>query len=216
MAVAKTTARSESVKRSEAMKITLIKSISAMVFIVAAAAIAGSVMYSAASFILADPTQDSSAKIERIEVTDLIPVEQIKTAPVERIEIADLIRIEQIKTKPVKQSAARLGERYASVGEYFKAGNPNATTYRLGEPPIKRKSFSPRERNGGCCQVCGSTTQLEAEHRRGLQNGGDNSDGNMGTLCHPCHLEKTAMDKSLRRQRETLIKQVCAKVKRNQ
>ena len=116
-----------------------------MVFIVAAAAIAGSVVYSAASFVLADPTPESSAKIERIEVTDLIPAEQIKTAPVERIEIADLIRIEQLNTIPEKQSAARLGERYATVGDYFKAGNPNATTYRLGEPHlIKRKSFSPQ------------------------------------------------------------------------
>ena len=185
-------------------------------------AIAGSVVYSAASYVLADPTPESSAKIERIEVTDLIPVEQIKTAPVERIELANLIRIEQIKTKPVKQSAARFGERYASVGDYFKAGNTNATTYRLGAPQIKRKSFSAKRRavihreNGGCCQVCGSTKELEVEHWRGLQNGGGNERSNLRSLCIPCHLEKTAMDKSLRRQRNKLLKKVGAKVKRNQ
>jgi len=101
--------------------------------------------------------------------------------------------------------------RYDSIADYFRAGNPNATTYRLGEPWIERKSFSRSKRekihreNGGCCQVCGSTSQLELEHRRGLQNGGGNERSNLGTLCHECHGEKTSMDKSLRRQREKLL-----------
>ena len=115
-------------------------------------------------------------------------------------------------TPPLVPTPTR-AERYESVAAYFKAGNPNATTYRLGEPWIDRKSFSLKQRNaihkrnGGCCQVCGSTHELEAEHRRGLQNGGGNEDENIGTLCHDCHVQKTAMDKSLRRQREKLLKQ---------
>ena len=69
---------------------------------------------------------------------------------------------------------------YDSVAAYFKAGNPNATTYRLGEHPIQRKSFSVKQRNiihaenGGVCQVCGSAGPLELEHRRALMNGGGN------------------------------------------
>ena len=106
-----------------------------------------------------------------------------------------------------------LDARYASVGDYFKAGNQNATTYRLGEPTIKRKSFSAKQRaeihreNGGVCQVCGSTGPLEVEHRRGLQNGGGNERTNLGSLCGPCHNAKTKMDTSLRRHRGKLLKQ---------
>jgi len=99
------------------------------------------------------------------------------------------------------------------VAEYFKAGNLNATTYRLGEPWGKRKSFSRKRRdiihqeNDGACQVCGHTGYLEVEHRRALMNGGGNERENLGSLCDSCHNEKTRMDKSLRRQREKLLKQ---------
>ena len=118
---------------------------------------------------------------------------------------------EPATTEPVAPIQREV-QRYDSVAEYFRAGNPNATTYRLGEPPIKRKSFSAKQRaiihreNGGCCQVCGSTSYLEVEHRRGLQNGGGNERENLGSLCEYCHNEKTAMDKSLRRQRDKLLK----------
>jgi len=33
-------------------------------------------------------------------------------------------------------------------------------------------------------------------------NGGGNQPTNLATLCVPCHDEKTAMDRSLKRQRE--------------
>ena len=59
-------------------------------------------------------------------------------------------------TQPVILSEARVSEiveasgtepaldaHYASVGDYFKAGNPDATTYRLGEPPINASHFQP-------------------------------------------------------------------------
>ena len=106
-----------------------------------------------------------------------------------------------------------IAARYESVAEYFRAGNPDATTYRLGEPLIERKSFSTKQRkiihreNGGVCQVCGSAGPLEVEHRRALMNGGGNERENLGSLCVPHHVDKTAMDTSLRRQREKLLKQ---------
>ena len=93
------------------------------------------------------------------------------------------------------------------IAEYFKqAHGDNAVTYRLREPPIKRHVVPSLrdaivERDGGCI-ICGSTDQLEVDHMRGLQNGGDNSAENLATLCDECHKEKTRMDNSLRRQRE--------------
>jgi len=115
--------------------------------------------------------------------------------------------------KATESKTPVVAKRYKSVGDYFKAGNPNATTYRLGEPWIKRKSFSKKRRdiihkeNSGCCQVCGATGYLEVEHRRALMNGGGNERENLGSLCDPCHNQKTRMDKSLRRQRDKLIKE---------
>ena len=43
-------------------------------------------------------------------------------------------------------------------------------------------------------------------------NGGNNSFGNLGTLCDDCHTEKTAMDKSLRRKRERVCKNLKIKI----
>ena len=111
------------------------------------------------------------------------------------------------------QTEPALDAHYDSVSDYFKAGNPNATTYRLGEPVIKRKSFSAKQRaeihreNGGVCQVCGSAGPLEVEHWRGIQNGGGNERANLRSLCVPCHNAKTKMDNSLRRKRGRLLKQ---------
>ena len=176
----------------------------------------GSLLMIAVTYIASSREADQvdNRQVERIEITDLPPIEVVNTKPVERIEISDLAPIEVISTQPAQRPAPLvIGERYASVGDYFKAGNPNATTYRLGEPWTKRKSFSASQRakihkeNGGCCQVCGSTRQLEVEHWRGLQNGGGNERSNLKSLCHRCHVEKTAMDKSLRRQRDKLLQQ---------
>ena len=122
---------------------------------------------------------NDSPRVERIETTNLIPIEQFNTTLVDQIDSARLIPIELLKASETKREAVQTqpvtrGERYATVGDYFKAGNPNATTYRLGEPWIQRKSFSAKQRaiihqeNGGCCQVCGSTQELEVEHWRGL------------------------------------------------
>ena len=153
--------------------------------------------------------------VKRIEKAELIPVERINTPPVD-CDATKLIPIKLLKANGTKHRTVETqpitrGERYATVAEYFKAGNPNATTYRLGKPWIKRKSFSASRRikihkeNGGCCQVCGSTLQLEVEHWRGLQNGGGNERSNLKSLCHTCHSQKTGMDKSLRRQRDKLL-----------
>ena len=113
---------------------------------------------------------------------------------------------------PVAVDVEQEVKRYDSVEDYFRDAHPNgtATTHRLGLPPIKRDVSNGRKREilerYGSCVVCGSTHQLEVEHRRGLQNGGGNEDENLSVLCHECHVEKTAMDRSLRRQRNKQVK----------
>ena len=63
-------------------------------------------------------------------------------------------------------------KRYPTVEAYFRDAYPNATTHRLGLPPIERDVSEKRKREirkrCGSCVVCGSTNQLEVEHRRGL------------------------------------------------
>ena len=114
---------------------------------------------------------------------------------------------------PIAVDVEQEVKRYPTVAAYFRDAHPNgtATTHRLGLPPIKRDVSNGRKREirerYGSCVVCGSTHQLKVEHRRGLQNGGDNSDENLSILCHECHVQKTRMDKSLRRQRDKLVEQ---------
>ena len=120
--------------------------------------------------------------------------------------------------EPVAQVAVDIEQeikRYPSVEAYFHDAHPvgTALTHRLGLPPIDRDVSEKRKRElrkrYGSCVVCGSTGPgtLIVEHRRALQNGGDNSDENLSILCHECHVKKNAMDKSLRRQRDKLVQQ---------
>ena len=89
-------------------------------------------------------------------------------------------------------------KRFPTVEKYFSDSNPNPLSYRKGEPLFARDVSNSRkkaikERDGNCCLVCGSTVQLEIDHRISLMNGGDNSDENLGALCDSCHVEKNAL-----------------------
>ena len=46
-----------------------------------------------------------------------------------------------------------------------------------------------RERDGGVCQICGSTDHTEGHHAFDFQFGGEASVDNIVTLCHECHQE---------------------------
>jgi 5-methylcytosine-specific restriction endonuclease McrA len=48
------------------------------------------------------------------------------------------------------------------------------------------------QRDGNQCVICGSTLNLEVDHKRALMNGGDNSLSNLATLCNECHVIKPA------------------------
>lgn len=93
---------------------------------------------------------------------------------------------------------------YSRIGDYFRAANAGVVYYEGGT--TKRDvSGSQRERvlkrDGYQCIICGSRSNLEVDHKRALMNGGDNSLGNLATLCDECHKIKTRMDNSLRRKR---------------
>ena len=66
----------------------------------------------------------------------------------------------------------------------------------------ERTKKEVKKRDGGCCLVCGSTYQLEVDHRIALMNGGDNSKDNLGTLCDSCHNKKTRLDYKIRKRRQ--------------
>lgn len=91
------------------------------------------------------------------------------------------------------------------IQSYWLLGNSDPW-HRLGERPIERHvtpSLRRRvlERDGNQCLVCRSAENLNCDHVKALQNGGSNSPANLGTLCHPCHVEKGRLDNSLRKQR---------------
>ena len=109
-------------------------------------------------------------------------------------------------TEPSDQVSSEPVKRFATVEDYFSNGNPNPLSHRRGLPNYERDVSEKtkkevKKRDGNCCLVCGSTYQLEVDHRIALMNGGDNSKGNLGTLCDSCHNKKTRLDYKIRKQR---------------
>lgn len=112
--------------------------------------------------------------------------------------------------KQVRGTAPKLieVEKGKRLSEYFRQANKGATSYRGGTaernvPEGLRHAILKRDRRR--CLICGSKggkEGLEVDHSRALMNGGSNEARNLASLCIPCHVEKTAMDKSLRRFRE--------------
>ncbi|NCA82419.1 MAG: HNH endonuclease [Opitutae bacterium] len=101
-------------------------------------------------------------------------------------------------------------DRTAAVGEYFRTHNA-----ALAEIPFQGntprqfswvRKVTAFDRDGWKCVVCGSTNNLEMDHAVALMNGGANDISNLYALCHVCHVEKTRMDRSLKKHRVGLVK----------
>jgi hypothetical protein len=96
-------------------------------------------------------------------------------------------------------------DRSAAIGEYFRAHNAAlAETPFTGNTPRQFswvRKVTAFERDGWKCVVCGATNNLEMDHAAALMNGGSNELTNLYTLCHECHVEKTCMDRSLKKHR---------------
>lgn len=111
--------------------------------------------------------------------------------------------------KRVRGTAPKLveTERGARLNEYFRSANKGASEYKGGTAERNvsdglRKAILRRDKQR--CLICERRAReegLEVDHSRALMNGGSNEPENLAVLCVPCHLEKTAMDKSLRRFR---------------
>ena len=101
-------------------------------------------------------------------------------------------------------------DRSAAVGEYFRVHNAAlAEIPHEGNTPRQFswvRKVSAFDRDGWKCVVCGSTSNLEMDHAVALMNGGCNDISNLYALCHVCHVEKTRMDRSLKKQRVGLAK----------
>jgi hypothetical protein len=115
----------------------------------------------------------------------------------------------EIKTSTeVPLSPPTAAERSRKIAEYFRVSNENVGALSSDIVIHMRDVESVKEyvkrRDGYHCVICGSTTKLEVDHRRALMNGGSNDIINLATLCDDCHTEKTRMDSSLRRKRESL------------
>jgi hypothetical protein len=117
--------------------------------------------------------------------------------------------------KEIKSSTAvpfsppATAERSRKIAEYFRVSNENVGALSpniLIHPRDVDESAKEyvKRRDGYHCVICGSTTKLEVDHRRALMNGGTNDIINLATLCDDCLTEKTRMDSSLRRKRESL------------
>lgn len=101
-------------------------------------------------------------------------------------------------------------DRSTAVGEYFRTHNAAlAETPHSGNTPRQFswvRKVTAFDRDGWKCVVCGSTSNLEMDHAVALMNGGANDISNLYALCHVCHVEKTRMDRSLKKQRVSLAK----------
>ena len=99
--------------------------------------------------------------------------------------------------------------RYAAVSAYFELHNAGlAETPFSGNTPRQFswvRKVTACDRDGWKCVACGATNHLEMDHAVALMNGGSNDLTNLFTLCHDCHVEKTRMDRSLKKHRVKLV-----------
>lgn len=101
-------------------------------------------------------------------------------------------------------------DRTAAVGEYFRAHNAAlADIPHEGNTPREFswvRKVTAFERDGWKCVVCGARDHLEMDHAVALMNGGCNDITNLFALCHACHVEKTRMDRGLKKHRVGLAR----------
>jgi 5-methylcytosine-specific restriction endonuclease McrA len=101
-------------------------------------------------------------------------------------------------------------DRTAAVGQYFELHNAHVADTPHTENTPRQFSWVRKvtafDRDGWKCVVCGDTENLEMDHAVALMNGGSNDITNLYALCRTCHVEKTRMDRSLKKHRVGLAK----------
>jgi 5-methylcytosine-specific restriction endonuclease McrA len=64
---------------------------------------------------------------------------------------------------------------------------PKRPRLRLDSESYERLREQVLRRDGWRCQCCGSRLNLEMHHKEFRSQGGDDSEGNLITLCAACH-----------------------------
>ena len=100
--------------------------------------------------------------------------------------------------------------RTEAIGAYFRLHNEALVNVPFTKNTPREFSWVRKvtafDRDGWKCVVCGATNNLEMDHAAALMNGGSNDITNLFALCHTCHVEKTRMDRSLKKHRVSLAK----------
>ena len=66
----------------------------------------------------------------------------------------------------------------------------------------RRGTYLPRATTS---VICGSTKNVEVDHKIALMNGGNNELDNLALLCDECHKDKTALDWEVQKKRRAII-----------
>ncbi len=66
---------------------------------------------------------------------------------------------------------------------------PKQPRLRLDADAYQQLCRQVLKRDGWRCQVCGATHQLQVHHKQFRSHSGDDSEGNLITLCIACHDE---------------------------
>ena len=105
-------------------------------------------------------------------------------------------------------------DRNVAISNYFWVHNAALAEIPLtGNTPRQFswvRKVTAFERDGWKCVVCGATNNLEMDHAAALMNGGCNDITNLFALCHECHVEKTRLDRSLKKHRAQLAQPATA------
>jgi len=68
--------------------------------------------------------------------------------------------------------------------------DPDSRRLRLDPASYEELRQQVLRRDGWRCQCCGTMSNLEVHHQQFRSNSGDDSEGNLITLCAGCHRKK--------------------------
>ena len=69
----------------------------------------------------------------------------------------------------------------------MKQSLPKQAPLRLEQQDYQNLREQVLRRDGWCCQLCGSISNLEVHHREFRSHGGADDERNLITLCFDCH-----------------------------
>jgi len=86
---------------------------------------------------------------------------------------------------PLRGAPAAVPARHPAIG--MSGDLRKRPRFRLDPERYRRLKLTILERDGWRCQACGSLVGLEIHHIQRRSQSGDDSEGNLITLCSDCH-----------------------------